>query len=138
MFVTAKAPVPYLATADCPINIEGCITGDPSTLPIKMVTIQVPYFIPKTTFSANNYPWQKVDIQNSPQMISLLTVPFNLSLDSKRLADFITEVYALKVGDATLSPTWDETRLEQGIALFELESIGFNWFAAQYFADKMK
>jgi TRAP transporter TAXI family solute receptor len=140
MFVTAKAPISYLVTADCPTdtNVEGCIAGDPSTLPIKMVSIQVPYFIPKTTFSANHYPWQKVDIQNSPQMISFLAVPANLSLDAKDLADFINAVYALKVGDATLSPTWDETSLEQGVALFELESIVFHWFAAKYFADQMK
>ena len=103
-----------------------------------MVFVQVPYFVPKTTFSANHYPWQKVEIQNSPQMMSLLIVPINLSLDSNHLANFINAVYDLKVGDATLSPTWDETSLEQGVAIFELESIGFNWFAAQYFADKMK
>jgi uncharacterized protein len=140
MFVTGKAPVSYLAAADCPkeIEVEGCIAGEPSSLPIKMVFIQVPYFVPKTTFSATHYPWQKGDIENSPQMMSLLTVPFNLSLDSIGLRDFIDAVYDLKVGDSTLSRTWDETSLEQGVSLFQLESIWFHWYAAQYFAEKMK
>ena len=34
MFVVGKAPIPYLATADCPTdtNVSGCIAGDPTTL----------------------------------------------------------------------------------------------------------
>jgi TRAP-type uncharacterized transport system substrate-binding protein len=72
MFVTGKAPVSYLADTDCPtdINVPGCKAGDPTTLPIKLVSIRAPYFIPKTTLSANYYPWQKVDLPNSPQNFS--------------------------------------------------------------------
>jgi TRAP transporter TAXI family solute receptor len=141
MFVSSKAPVSYLATADCPtdINVPNCIAGDPTTLPIKLVSIQVPNFIPQTTLSADHYLWQTVDILNSPQVITLLATSPNLSLDENRIADFISAVYDLKVGETTLSPTWDETSVEQGVDFFKLEPILFlRNAAAQYFADKMK
>jgi TRAP transporter TAXI family solute receptor len=141
MFVIGKAPVSYLAAADCPtdINVPNCIAGDPTTLPIKLVSIQVPNFIPQTTLSADHYSWQMVDILNSPQVITLLATSPNLSLDENRIAAFINAMYDLKVGETTLSPTWDETSVEQGVDFFKLEPILFRWGdTAQYFADKMK
>ncbi|TGN99908.1 hypothetical protein PN36_32005 [Candidatus Thiomargarita nelsonii] len=141
MFVTSKAPVSYLAAADCPLDIKvpGCIAGDPTTLPIKLVSIQkIPHFIPKTTVSADHYPWQMVDLPNQPQIVTFLAVSPNLPLDENRIADFISAVYDLNVGETTLSPTWDETSVEQGVDIFKLEPILFHWNAAQYFADKMK
>ncbi|TGO02814.1 hypothetical protein PN36_18640 [Candidatus Thiomargarita nelsonii] len=140
MFVISKAPVSYLAGADCPtdINVPGCIVGDPTTLPIKLVSIQVPNFFPKTTLSAEHYPWQMVELPNSPQIITFLGISPHLSRDENRIADLISAVYDLKVGETTLSPTWDETSVEQGIALFKLEPVLFHWDAAQYFADMIK
>ncbi|KHD10701.1 hypothetical protein PN36_28685 [Candidatus Thiomargarita nelsonii] len=140
MFVTSKAPVSYLADADCPtdINVPGCKAGDPTTLPIKLVSVRAPYFLPKTTLSANHYPWQKVDLPNSPQMMTFLAASPNLSWDENRMANFISAVYDLKVGETTLSHTWDETNVSQGVDLFKLEPVLFHWDAAQYFADNMK
>jgi len=140
MFVTSKAPIPYLVTADCPTdtNIPGCIAGDPTTLPIKLVSIQSPRFLPKTTLLANNYPWQKVDILNSPQATTIFGVSPYLSLDKNRIADFMNAVYDIQVGDTTHSPTWNETTFEQGLAYFKSLPGDYHWFAAQYFANKMK
>ncbi|MDM8560460.1 TAXI family TRAP transporter solute-binding subunit [Candidatus Parabeggiatoa sp. HSG14] len=140
MFVSSKAPVSYLVDADCPTetNVPGCIVGDPTTLPIKLLPIQTSSFIPKTTLSANHYPWQEVDILNSPQTITSVAFSANLFFDSNRVADFINAVYQLKVGDNTLSPTWDETTLEHDIISFKRRPIHLTWPAAQYFADKME
>jgi TRAP transporter TAXI family solute receptor len=140
MFITSKAPISYLVAADCPtnVNVPGCVAGDPKTLPIKLVPVQAPDFLVKTTLSADNYPWQEMDILNSPQATSFFSFSPNLSLDSKRVAALINAVYTLKVGDTTLSPTWDETNLEQGIAHFNILPGYYSWPAAQYFADKMK
>ncbi|TGO02956.1 hypothetical protein PN36_15255 [Candidatus Thiomargarita nelsonii] len=140
MFVTSKAPVSYLVTADCPTNTDvlGCIAGDPTTLPIKLASIQAPHFLPKITLSADNYPWQEVDILNSPQVTTIFGVSPYLSLDENRIADFINAVYEIQVGDTTYSPTWNETTLEQGLTYFKLLPGDYHWFAAQYFADQMK
>jgi hypothetical protein len=102
------------------------------------VPVQAPDFLVKTTLSADHYPWQKADLPNSLQATSFFGFSPNLSLDENRVADLINAVYALKVGDTTLSPTWDETTLEQGVANFNILSGYYSWPAAQYFADKMK
>jgi TRAP transporter TAXI family solute receptor len=140
MFVTSKAPVSYLVEADCPTDatVPNCVAGDPSTLPIKLVPIQIPYSAVNTTLSAKHYPWQEVDIPNSPQIMVLLVMSPTLSIDDSRMADFINAVYAIPVGDSTHSPTWDETTLEQGLAYFKLFPVFYRWAAAQYFAEKMK
>jgi len=140
LFVTSKAPVSYLVAADCPtdINVPGCIAGDPTTLPIKLVSIRVPNFFPKTTLSVDHYPWQRIELPNSPQIITFLGISPHLSRDNNRIADLINAVYDLKVGKTTLSPTWDETNVEHGVDFFKLEPVLFHWDAAQYFADKMK
>jgi len=140
MFVVGKAPVSYLAAADCPTDIEvpGCIAGDPTTLPIKLVPIKTPDFFVKTTLSADNYSWMKSDLQNSLQATSFFGFSPNLTLDENQIAELINAVYALKVGNNTLSPTWDETTLEQGLAKFKILPGYYSWLAAQYFANKMK
>ena len=140
MFVVGKAPISYLVTADCPMdkNVPGCIAGDPTTLPIKLVPVQGPGFLVKTTLKADHYPWQTVDIPNSVQATSFIGFHPNLSLDEKQVADFINAVYALKVGNSTLSLTWDETTLEQGVAHFKILPGYYSWLAAKYFANKMK
>ncbi|MEN8220241.1 MAG: hypothetical protein ABFS56_28595 [Pseudomonadota bacterium] len=119
-------------------HVPSCIAGEPTTLPIKLVSIQVPTFIPKTTLSADHYPWQTVDIPNSPQATTIFGVSPYLSLDENRIADFMNAVYEIQVGDTTHSPTWNETTLEQGLAYFKSLPGDYYWFAAQYFADKMK
>lgn len=140
MFVTSKAPVPFLVEAVCPTNkkVANCVVSDPTNLPIKLVPIHIPYFAINATLSAKHYPWQDVDIANSPQIIALLIFSPTLSFDKSRLADFIDGVYDISVGDTTLSPTWDETTLKQGMGYFKSMPTGFDWTAAQYFADKMK
>jgi TRAP transporter TAXI family solute receptor len=140
MFVTGKAPIPYLVAADCPTpqKVPGCTAGDPKTLPIKLVPVKSVELLPKTTLSANHYPWQQVDIPDLPLAQAMFAFSSNLSLDSKRVADLMNAIYALKTGDTTLSPTWDETSFEQGLAHFNKVPTFFSWPAAQYFADKME
>jgi hypothetical protein len=140
MIVVGKAPISYLKEADCPTDtlVPNCVAGDPSTLPIKLVPIHIPYSALNTTLSAKHYPWQKVDIQNSPQIMVLLVTSPTLSVDDSRIADLINAVYDISVGAHTHSPTWDETTLEQGLAYFKLFPEFHRWAAAQYFADKMK
>jgi hypothetical protein len=140
MFVSSKAPVSYLVEADCPTDtdVPSCVAGDPTTLPIKLVPIQTTDFIPKTTLSANYYPWQAMDILNSPQTMSLFAFSATLSFDPNHIADLINAVYELKDDDTTLSPTWGEPTLEYGMAFFKRRPINFTWSAAQYFADKME
>ncbi|HIE00489.1 MAG TPA: TAXI family TRAP transporter solute-binding subunit [Thiotrichaceae bacterium] len=140
MFVVGKTPVSSLVAADCPTDtaIPNCIAGDPTTLPIKLVPVQVPYFVIQPTLSAKHYPWQKVDLPKSPQVMSYIVMSPALSIDESRMADFINAVYALKVGDDTHSSTWDETTLEQGFGSFIPFPTFYHQAAAQYFVDKMK
>jgi TRAP transporter TAXI family solute receptor len=136
MFVVSKAPVSYLVEADCPTDVEvpGCIAGNPTTLPIKLVPITS--FASGSTLSAQHYPWQTEDIPNSPQIWAVIFVM--TSFDNNSIADLIQAVYDIKVGDTTLSPTWDETTLEQGVASFKRLPLYFNPLAAQYFLDNME
>jgi TRAP-type uncharacterized transport system substrate-binding protein len=122
MALVSKAPVSFLVEADCPTDakVSNCVAGDPSTLPIKLVPVQIPFSALKTTLSAKHYPWQQVDIQNSPQLMALLVMSPTLSIDDSRMADLINAVYAIPVADSTHSPTWNETTVEQGMAYFKL------------------
>lgn len=140
MFVVGKAPVSYLVEADCSTDalVPNCVAGDPSTLPIKLVPIQIPYSALNTTLSAKYYPWKSADIPNSPQIMAIFVMSPTLSFDESRMADLINAVYDIPVGDHAQSPTWDETTLEQGSAYFNLFPTFYRWAAAQYFADNMK
>ncbi len=140
LFVVGKTPVSSLVAADCPTDttVPNCIAGDPTTLPIKLVPVQVPYFVIQPTLSAKHYPWQKVDLAKSPQVMSFIVMSPALSIDESRMADFINAVYDLKVGDDTQSPTWDETTLEQGLGSFIPFPTFYHRAAARYFVDKMK
>ncbi len=139
MFVTSKAPVSYLLEADCPtdIEVEGCIAGDPTTLPIKLVQIKGPDLLMKTTFSSSHYPWQNEDIPGAPQVMATLFVSPNLSFTDTQIVDFINAIYEIPVDDTTISPTWDETIIEQGVIHFQLVTYLYDWLAAQYFAERM-
>ncbi len=140
MFATGKAPISYLASVDCPANksLSGCTLGDPKTLPIKLVPVQAPDFLVKTTLSADFYPWQARDITNSPQATTFFSFSPNLGLDVKQAAALIETIYSLKVGDKALSSTWEETTLEQGLANFAILPGYYSWPAGQYFVKQMK
>lgn len=140
MFITGKAPISYLVTADCPTDkpVPGCIAGDPNTLPIKLVPVKSLDLLAKTTLSAAHYPWQPVDIPNVPLTLAIFSASPQLSLDPKRVADFMDAVYALKNDDTTFSPTWDETTLEQGLDHFKIIPTYYSLPSTQYFASKMK
>jgi len=140
MFVVGKVPVSFLAAADCPTDtvVPNCIAGDPTTLPIKLVPVQVPYFVIQPTLSAKHYPWQKVDLAKSPQVMSYIVMSPALSIDETRMADFINAVYDLKEDNDTQSPTWNETTLEQGLGSFIPFPTFYHPAAARYFVGKMK
>lgn len=113
MFVVGKTPIPYLESADCPTNTIGCIAGDPTTLPIKLVPIQAPDFLVKATLLADTYPWMKAELPNSVQATSFFAFSPNLSLDKNHVADLINAMYTLKADDTT-SLTWMKPLLNRG------------------------
>jgi len=125
--------------ADCPteIEVEGCIAGDPTTLPIKLAQIKGPDLLMKTTFSSSHYLWQSEDIPGAPQVMATLFVSPNLSLTDSQMVDFINAVYEIPADDTTISPTWDETIIGQSITHFQLVTYLYDWLAAQYFAERM-
>jgi len=140
MLVVGRAPVSYLAEADCPTDtsVSGCVTGDPTTLPIKLVPIQTPESLNKTILTADNYLWQDVDIINSPQIMAFLIVSPSLSLDEARIPNFIEGIYDLKMSGTTLSPTWNDTTFEQTVDSFNSEPLLFDWVVAQFIVDNME
>ena len=139
MFVTGKAPISFLAAADCPTHkpVSGCIAGNPKTLPIKLVPIQSLKLFAKTTLSSDHYPWQKIDVPNLPLALAMFSFSPNLSLEPKRVADLMDAVYALKIDNKTLSSTWNETNLELGLGHFKRTPAYFSWPAAQYFVEQL-
>lgn len=134
MLVVGKAPISYLAEADCPTetSVPNCVAGDPTTLPIKLVPIEAPPTTPKTTLSAAYYPWQDVDIPNSPQVVAMLAISSSLGMDDTRIANFMEAMYDLKKSDTTLSQTWDETTFEQTESHFNLGPMTFDWEVAKF------
>jgi TRAP transporter TAXI family solute receptor len=140
MLVIGKVPVSYLAEADCPTetSVPGCVAGNPTTLPIKLVPIEAPESLPKITLSAAHYPWQNVDIPESPQIVAMLVVSSSLEVDDTRIADFMEGMYALKTSNTTLSPTWNETTFEQTVNNFNLGPMIFDWVVAQFIVDNVE
>lgn len=136
MFVTLIAPVEWLTT--CPDGATSCYGSEPKDWPIKQVKIESSFgSYVKANLPASYYPWQDVDVPDTPQTIATVFVSPNLSLDADRVAKFIEAVYQIPADGSTNSTIWNQTTLEQGINHFKLVTYLYDWYAGQYFAGKM-
>jgi len=124
MFMTATAPVNSLAeiAADAPIEI---------------VQVLGPEIYVKKDFPASHYAWQDHDVPDSPDIMATVFISPKLHLAPNQVANFLKAAYDIKVGGSTMSTTWDETTVEQGVNHFKLATYLYDWNAARFFADKM-
>jgi TRAP transporter TAXI family solute receptor len=124
MFMTDRAPTPFLAAAA-------------ADAPIEIVQIRGPDIYVKANFPASHYAWQDNDVPDSPDIMATIFVSPNLDLDADRVAKFIEAVYNIPADGSTNSTTWDQTTVEQGANHFKLPTYLYHWGAGKYFSDQM-
>jgi hypothetical protein len=124
MFMTANAPVDFLTevAADAPIEI---------------VQVMGPDIYVKKDFPASHYAWQDHDVPDSPDIMATVFISPNLHLAPNQVANFLKAAYQIKVGGGTLSTTWNQTTVEQGVNHLKLATYLYDWNAARFFADQM-